>query len=81
MGLISGKTGRYVDVPWGHDFDLFLGRMAETTQDYEGEELLHQIHRYVIEAQYVQIRFYRKVRFMLAICIALLTAIWLQLVL
>lgn len=81
MAVLHVKTGKWLDLPWGREYELFLMREEDTTHKYEGEELLHQIHIEAMTAKWLQIRFYKKVRLMLAACIALLAAILLTLLL
>ncbi len=79
MAVLHVKTGKWLDLPWGREYELFLMNLEETTHRFEGEELLHQIHMEAMTTKWIQIRFYKKVRLMLALCIALLAAILLTL--
>lgn len=75
MTVVHKKTGKQLQLPWNNDFDAFLGRMSELTYLYDGDELLHEIHKETIEAKYMVIRFYSRLRQMLAACLVLLSAI------
>jgi hypothetical protein len=79
MAVLHVKTGKWLDLPWGQKYELFLVSLEDTTHRYEGEELLHQIHIEAMTTKWIQIRFYKRIRLMLAACITLLAAILLLL--
>ena len=79
MGVFDMKSREKVNVPWGQNFEYLLAQLGQLTYKYEGEDLAHEIHKNVMEAKFIQIEFYKKVRLMLAICIGLLAAILLKL--
>ena len=54
--------GQVVDLPWNDDFDNLLMRLGDDTYKYSGDQLLHAIHKDVIEAKYISLKLYAKVQ-------------------
>ena len=69
MGFFS--LGKWQDVPWNDDFDQHLMKVSETTYQHSGDDLLHEIHKTAIEANWINIRLYRNLMRMLWIVLAL----------
>jgi len=49
--------------------------MSDMTNQFDGDELLHEMHKDTIEAKFLLIRFYRRLRLMLVACLFLLSVI------
>ena len=69
------SNGELHNIPWNQEFHNFLCKNSPYTDKFEGEELVHEIHREAMEAKWIQIRFYKKMRLMLGWCIFLLASI------
>ena len=65
-------------VPWNDEFDQFLMRVADGTYSHSGDDLLHEIHKTAIEANWINIRLYRNVMRLLWAILAVSLAILLR---
>lgn len=63
--------GNLVALPWNDSFDQFLMKMEDTTYQYAGDDLLHEIHKEAIESKWINVRLHAMVRTRLAIIIAI----------
>jgi hypothetical protein len=68
MGLFV--RGKLVNLPWNDDFEQHLMKISETTYQHSGDDLLHEIHKTAIEANWINIRFYRNIMRMLWVILA-----------
>lgn len=75
MGFIKGK---WASVPWNDDFEQHLMKVSETTFQHSGDDLLHEIHKTAIEANWINIRLYRNVMRMLWLILAVCSVILLR---
>jgi hypothetical protein len=65
-------------LPWNDDFDQFLMKVSDETHNYEGVELLHELHKQTIESNWINIRLYRNLSRLLYAVIALLICLLLR---
>ena len=75
MGFIKGK---WANVPWNDDFEQHLMKATDTTYQHSSDDLLHEIHKTAIEANWINIRLYRNVMRLLWAIFAVSLAILLR---
>jgi hypothetical protein len=69
MGFLH--EGKYVSLPWNDKFEQQLVKVSEYTDQFSGEDLLHEIHRETIQAKWINLHLHRLIRTRLAIVILL----------
>jgi hypothetical protein len=72
MGIIGG---RYLDLPWGDDYEGWLSSRRDKTYEFSGDDLLHEIHKQAIEAHWINLKLYKSLRWRLNLVIAAQVAI------
>jgi hypothetical protein len=65
------NDGRYVGVPWNDKFEKELSRLGDYTDEFSGENLLHEIHREAIQSKWINLNLHRLIRTCHAIAILL----------
>lgn len=73
MGFWHKGKWRYV--PWNEDFEQKLIRISERTYDYKGDELLHAIHKEVMESNQIKLHLHSALRRLLWVIISFQCAI------
>ena len=74
------QRGKWVPLPWNHKFEGDLAVMADRTYDYEGDELLHAIHKELIQANWINLRLHNRIiirlDFVIAVLVLLAALFW-----
>jgi hypothetical protein len=63
--------GTRINLPWNDAYEQQIFKYSEETYKYSGEELLHEMHKQVIEAHWINLALYRSLAKRLAWVIGL----------